>query len=308
MRIAGSNHFAFKDAHPATLAAMRIVIAAQALWILLSRDPVGVVQLPPVIWDGVDRAHRVRFLLAPGIPGIETAVWTCAVVSLACVLVGYRTRVFGVIAALALYHLAPLISLVAVAGPWGKGLTIPTLTLPILGCSPCEDRWSMMALRRRVPERDPGAYGWAVTLVRLLFSQIYLFSGLAKLRTAGLAWASARTARNHLLLFALLVPDSSTPLNAWVAAHPALCTALGAGTLALELFFVVAVFVRSVRVPLVIAAALFHVGLWVTLGFRFLNLPHLLLFVDLGSSKSHGGTPRLGIDGRRSEQVDRTVP
>lgn len=267
-------------ASPETLALMRIVIAAQALWILLSRDPAGVSALPPIIWQGVDPSYRLRFLLLPGIPGIETALWTAAIASISCVLAGYRTRAFGVIGALLLYHLAPLQALLAVAGPWGKGLTIATLALPILACAPCEDRWSVASLRTRPRDRDPQAYGWAVMLIRLLFAEIYFFSGLAKLRAAGLGWLSARTIGNHLLLFGLVDPALNTPVSAWLAAHPGLCLLIAIATLVFELTFIVAVFVRWARMPLAVAALLFHIGLRVTLGFRFLNLPHLLLFVD----------------------------
>jgi vitamin K-dependent gamma-carboxylase-like protein len=259
---------------------------------LLSRDPAGVSAMPPVIWQGVGPVAQWRFLLVPGVPEIETVVWACAVASVACVLVGFRTRIFGMVAALLLYHLAPLQALLSVAGPWGKGLTIATLSLPILACAPCEDRWSVAHFRRRASIRDPQAYGWAVMLVRLLFAQIYLFTAVARLGSVGLEWVSVESVRNHLLVFALAQPSLNTPLNAWLVAHPALCAVLAAGTLLFELLIVTAVFVPIARLPLALAGTMFHASLWVTLGFRFPNLAHFLLFIDLNGEAKPGKAPK----------------
>lgn len=278
---------------PTTLAAMRIVVAAQALWMLLSRDPVGIAGLPPIVWDAVDETFRQRFLLAPR-PSLEAVVWTIALVSLVAVLLGIGTRVFGVLAAVLLYHIAPLQSLVIATGPWSKGLTIATITLPILACAPCADRLSIAARWRRgpAPTREPEAYGWAVMLVRLLFAQLYLFSGLAKITDVGLHWISAKTMQHHMLLFALVVPGINQGLNHWIAEHAVVCWLMAAGAIAFELGFVLAVFVRPLRNAFTIGAAAFHAGLWMTLGFRFLNWPHLLLFLDFDRGNNREGTRR----------------
>ena len=272
--------FRLPSSSPTTLAAIRIVIAAQALWILLSRDPAGVSAMPSIVWEGVPQDWRLRFLLVPGFPAVESFLWACAVASITCVLLGFRTRVFGIVAAVLLYHIAPLQALLAVAGPWGKGLTVATLCLPILACAPCDDRWSIAGLRRDPPIRDPDAYAWAVMIVRLAFAQIYLFSALGRLLAGGLSWAGIESVRHHIMIFRLAEPTLDTPFNAWIVAHPLLCAFLAGGVLAFELLFIVAVFVRRVRGPLALLGVFFHVGLWTTLGFRFLNLPHFLLFVD----------------------------
>jgi hypothetical protein len=264
------------------------VVAVQALWILLSRDPAGVSASPPVIWQGVTPEWQLRYLLVPGISGTELAIWGVAVASVACVLVGFRTRLFGIVAGVLLYHLAPLQALLNVTAPWGRGLTIATLALPILACSPCEDRWSVARLFGKPPIRGPQAYGWAVMLVRLLFAQIYLFSAVGRLQAVGWEWARMETVRNHLLVFGLAEPSLNTPLDTWLIAHPALCAAIAAGTLIFEFIFILAVFVPVTRLPLVGAGVLFHTSLWLTLGFRFLNMPHFLLFIDIGGEAKAG--------------------
>ena len=262
---------------PTTLAAARIIVAVQALWFLLSRDPAGISAMPPTVWQELQPAYQLRFLLVQGIPGVESLLWILAIISIASVLVGYKTRIFGILASLLLYHIAPLQGLLNFAPPWGKGLTIATLALPILACSPCEDRWSVS----RGLVRDREAYGWAVMLMRLLFAQIYLFSVSARFAAVGLDWARLETVRNHLLIFGLAEPSLNTPLNAWLIAHPTICGWLALGTLLFEMFFIVAVFVPVTRLPLAFAGVLFHTGLQITLGFRYPNLMHFLLFVDL---------------------------
>jgi hypothetical protein len=269
---------------PYTLAAVRIIVALQALWILLSRDPAGVSAMPDVIWQGELPERKIRFLLMQGIPDIEFVLWCIAIASALCVLVGYRVRIFGIVAALLFYHLAPLQSLLNYTTPWGKGLTIATLAMVILACSPCEDRW---AIASRHEVRPHQSYGWAVMLIRLLFAQIYLFSAVARLNTVGWDWAKLETVRNHILVFRLAEPSLDTPLNAFLVAHPVLCAFLAVGTLLFELFFVAAVFIPAARLPLALAGVLFHTGLWFTMGFRFPNLAHFALFIDFkGEAKT----------------------
>ena len=240
--------------------------------------------MPSIIWQGVPVEWQIRFLLVPGIPSIEFALWSLAIISTLCVLVGYMVRIFGIVAALLIYHLAPLQDLLNTTTPWGKGLTIATLALIILSCSPCEDRWSIAS---RSENRPYQCYGWAVMLIRLLFAQIYLFSAVARLNISGWDWAKLETVRNHILVFRLAEPSLDTPLNEFLVSHPAVCSVLAAGTLLFELFFVVAVFIPVARLPLAIAGVLFHTGLWFTLGFRFPNLPHFALFLDFkGEAKA----------------------
>jgi hypothetical protein len=262
---------------PYTLAWIRIVVAIQALWILLSRDPAGVSAMPYVIWQDVPLEWKVRFFLVQGLPDLEFALWCLAIVCVLCVLIGYQTRIFGIIGALLLYHIAPLEALLSVTMPWGKGLTIATLALVVLSCAPCEDRWSVVSPRS---DRPTQSYGWAVMLIRLFFAQIYLFSVAARLQYVGWDWAKLETVRNHILVFRLAEPILDTPFNAILIAHPLLCATLALGTFLFEMFFILAVFVPFLRIPLGLAGVLFHSSLWITLGFNFPNLPHFAMFLD----------------------------
>ena len=174
--------------------------------------------MPNVIWQDVPLEWKIRFFLVQGLPELELALWCLAIISVVCVLVGFQTRIFGIVGALLLYHLAPLEALLSVPMPWGKGLTIATLALVVLSCAPCEDRWSMASPRT---DRPTQSYGWAVMLIRLFFAQIYLFSVAARLQYVGWDWAKLETVRNHILVFRLAEPSLDTPFNAFLDCSPA---------------------------------------------------------------------------------------
>ena len=57
------DRFWFAPEPALNLAAARIVLAAQALWILLSRDIPALSALPPAFWAEVPASARWRFLV-----------------------------------------------------------------------------------------------------------------------------------------------------------------------------------------------------------------------------------------------------
>jgi hypothetical protein len=272
------ERFWFAPAAALDLAAARLVIALQALWILLSRDIPSLSALPAAFWADVTGSARWRYLLWEGHPGLERAVQALALVALAGVLAGVRARLCCAAAAILLYHLAPLETLFYTPSPWAKGLTLPVLSLLALSLSPCADA---LSLQRRRRAHEPWEYGWALRLVQLLAATPYLFSGWAKLVNAGLGWASAANMRAWLLLSNL--DDQLAVFRApglWLADRPALCLALGVAGLAFDLTFVAAVFSRRARLVLVPVAVLFHAGILVTQNYAFLSAPLLLVYVD----------------------------
>jgi hypothetical protein len=272
------QRFWFAPEAPVNLAAARLVLAAQALWILLSRDLPALSGLPAPFWAEVPASARWRYLIWEGRPGLEAALQALALAALLGVLLGVATRACCLAAGLLLYHLAPLETLFFTPSPWAKGLTIPVLGLLTLATTRCGDTLSLR------PGRDPGpldADGWALRLVRLFVCQQYLFSGYAKLREAGLAWASPENIRAWLLLANLddqLVVFREPGL--WIADRPLLCGVMGASALALDLGFVLALFSAPARRLLVPAALCFHLAILVTLNYAFLGAPLLLLMVD----------------------------
>jgi hypothetical protein len=275
------RRFWFAPEAPVNLAAARLVLALQAFWILLSRDLPALSALPAAFWSEVPASARWRYLIWEGRPGLEAVLQALVLVALAGVVLGLATRACCLAAGLLLYHLAPLETLFFTPSPWAKGLTIPVLGLLTLATARCGDA---LALRPGRGVAPPDADGWALRLVRLFVCQQYLFSGYAKLRDAGMAWASPENMRAWLLLANLddqLVVFREPGL--WIADRPLLCALMGAGALAMDLGFVsalVSVRARRVMVP---AALCFHLVILVTLNYAFLGAPLLLLMLDWSS-------------------------
>jgi hypothetical protein len=280
------DRFWFAPETARNLAAARIVLAAQALWILLSRDIPSLSALPAEFWTEVPQSARWRFLIFEGHPGLEGALQAVALAALVGALLGVAARACCLLAALLLYHLAPLETLFFTPSPWAKGLTLPVLGLLTLSLSPCAD--ALRAFGRRTAAVPGGPeHGWPLRLTQLFACQPYLFSGIAKLQSAGLGWASAENMRAWLLL--ANQDDQLAVFRApglWLADRPALCAAMGAAGLAMDLAFVLVLFSRRSRWVLLPAAVLFHAAILVTQNYAFLSAPLLLLFVDWGPRTS----------------------
>jgi hypothetical protein len=275
---------------PVNLAAARIVLALQALWILLSRDLPALSALPPEFWAAVPDSARYRYLLWEGHPGVERVVQAAAVVALTGAVLGVASRACCGAAGLLLYHLAPLETLFYTPSPWAKGLTLSTLGLLTMALAPCGDALALRADRAR---REPWEYGWALRLTRLFVALPYLFSGWAKLRYAGWGWAGADNIRAWLLLSN---QDDQLAVfrepGLWIADRAALALAMGVAALAFDLLFVAAVFSRRWRRVMVPAAVLFHAGVLVTQNYAFLSAPLLLVFVDWDAMRNRSRTLR----------------
>jgi hypothetical protein len=258
-----------------------VLVATQALWMLLSRDYPAISGLPPVFWSQVDPSTMWRYLLFPGQPHLERILLAVAVLALVGVLLGIYARVSCAIAGILLYHLAPLEGIIWISTPYVRGLTIPVLALVILSLSRCDDRLSL--LRRAGPaEQAPGlAYSWQLRLIQLLICEIYLFSGWSKIARTGLDWVSADNIRRWILY---LVQDPEIArfqtLGLWIASHPTLCLLIAVGALALEVGFVSVMFSTLARRWLVPAALVFHLGIAYAMNLTFVTALLLLTFVD----------------------------
>lgn len=270
--------FWFAPESAMNLAAARIVLGLQSLWILLSRDIPALSGLPAGFWSEVAPSARWRYLLFEGHPRLELLLQSMALLALAGVVLGIRPRLCCALSGLLLYHLAPLETLFYTASPWATGLTIVVLGLVVLAVSPCD---RALALRRAPADCEPWEYGWPLRLLQLFVAQPYLFSGWAKLMNAGPAWAAPANMRAWLLLSNQ--DDQLAVFTApglWIADRPALCLLMGVAALLFDLLFVVAVFRPRWRRVMVPAAVLFHLGILFTQNYFFLSMPLLLVFVD----------------------------
>lgn len=259
----------FAPAGPRLLRATRAILAAQALWILLSRpDLPDLATWPQVFWTGVEPGLAARFAYAPLGPSFAWLRFGVLIAALLATLAGRWPRITGAVAGCLLYQIAPLEEILAgIPHTSFGGLTTPTIGLFLLAFA-------------EAPSADAPPspeYRWPVALTRLVFAFGYLSPLLAKLRFAGPAWFTADNMRAWIMVNE---PLTRAPLGPTIASSDALCWAVALGTLGLELLFPLAVFSRRAARVLVPLAAAFHVGTALVLGYLFPGLPLLLLFVD----------------------------
>ena len=111
---------------------------------------------------------------------------------------------------------------------------------------------SLIRSRRGEPAPAPNAeYRWPIRLVWVVFAFVFFGGGVAKLRHAGLAWATSDTLASYLVQAAIpLARPAGPPLTDWgfwIARHARLGRAIAAATLVIELGFPLALLGRSLR-------------------------------------------------------------
>jgi len=130
------------------------------------------------------------------------------------------------------------------------------------------DVWSLDARAGRTQRGEAFRYGWPVNTAMIVVAGAYFFAGFAKLVNSGPGWVTggnmrwilyaasdARPVPNGLALF---VAD-----RAWLAHIVAGCSLL------MELTFPVVLFSKRARPVYVAAAAVFHIGIWLTIGLDY---------------------------------------
>lgn len=271
------DNFWFSPESPRNLAAARIIFAAHALWILLSRDLPAASGFPDAFWKNTTSAERFRYLLFPHHLLIEQTCWGVLVIALIAVLLGYRSHIFALVAGLMLYHLVPLQTIFWTPNPYERGFTITTAVMIVLALSECDAVWSV----RKTAPVAAWEYGWPLRLIQLLVAEVYLFAGYSKIYRVGWHWIASENMRRWLLAFN--EQDQIAVfhrLGLWIAGHTMLCWIIAFTAVLFDLSFVIAVFVRRARIVLVPMAVMFHFGILLTMNIAFLNVPQLLIFSD----------------------------
>ena len=274
------TQFWFSPAPPLNLAVARIVFAAHAFWMLLSRDLAGVSGVPVEFWRAAGPTLRWRYLLFPGHSGLEHALELLTLVALLAAMLGVFTRASCFLAGLLLYHLAPLETIIWTVSPYARGLTISVLGLLVLAFSRSGECLALLPSGRR-PEGPDGDFQWPVKLLQVFLAQIYFFSFYSKLVVAGWGWAAPQNMRNFLLIS--VEPDQVAVFHRfgyWLADHAILCLLIGIGTLLLEGAFFLVLFSQRARQTLVPVAVAFHIGVLFSMNIFFPNVAQLLVFVN----------------------------
>jgi predicted DCC family thiol-disulfide oxidoreductase YuxK len=153
----------------------------------------------------------------------------------------------------------------------------------VMAFSRCGDAWSVDALIRKAraksvsEEKDPepsGEYTWPVHLIWVISAVVYFEAGTSKLRHSGLKWVTSETMQNFLLHAYYHVSDSEplTSLGLLVARSHWRSSAVAAGSLLLELGFVIALFSRRARWLLVPGVVAMQTGIAVLMGPNFYQM------------------------------------
>jgi hypothetical protein len=220
------------------LAAVRILVSAFALTWLLALAPL----LLSPLWFP---AHRFRpvgvvsVLDVPVAPLLGVGLWLITVVAGAATAVGLRHRLSAPLFALGLLWVTSYRS------SWGMIFHTENLVILhalILAWLPASDAWSLDARRdARIAARGEEVhvrYGWGLRLMATVTTLTYVIAGVAKLRSAGLAWLDGDVLRSHVAwdnLRKIELGDLHSPLGAWLAAFSAVFAPLAWGSVVLEL-------------------------------------------------------------------------
>lgn len=262
-----SERVFFAPAHPLCLSACRVVLCAQALWILLSRpDLPDLLRWPREFWVLVDPWLPLRFGLGLP-PAAEWALFVLLHAALLAALAGLRPALTCFLSAVLLYHFAPFEEIVAgMPHTAFGGLTVPTVGLLVLS-------FARLGSWRGQPSWETR---WPFALVQLVFAFSYLFPTLAKLRFSGPGWYTAENIHFYALGNSMV---TGAPLALALAGRPMLCGAVALGTLLLEGLAPLVVVSSRFALAFVPAALVFHVGILLTIGYFFPSLPLLLLLL-----------------------------
>lgn len=252
------------------LRAARIVLAANALWLALSRPHLpSIVRWPDAFWLHADTPVRVRFLIFPLGYTAEMFLWVILLGALVLSIFGIAVRAAGLASGILIYHFAPFEDIfTAVGGPNFRGFTVPLLGLLIIAFGHHPDRVS----------EDSPEWRWQLKLVQLLFAFSYLLSGISKLRLVGLRWATA--ANFEGLVLGLVFPDVVPSWAHWFIGNPLLCWGGALAGMAMDFGFVLAVCSRRAARIIVPLTFLTHLAIAGVMGVVFLATPLLLLFVN----------------------------
>lgn len=272
----------FPKASAANLAVARILIAGHALWMLASRDYAAMSDVPGVFWRPSLAAIRWRYLIVPGHGDVERLLQALAALALVGVLLGVAPRVCGFLAAVLLYHLAPLEAAIWTGAPVARGMTLAPTALLVLAASPSADALSIRPRPRATGvRRGSSRYGWALRLLQLLVCEIYFFSAIGKLERTGWAWGSPDRIR---LWFYWFNQDAQSvvfgALGPWLAQYAWLCGVIGVATMVLEWTMPVALFWAPARIVLVPVALVFHVGVLLSMNIHVPEAWLILVLVD----------------------------
>ena len=216
----------------------------------LAGQPVALFH-PPSFWRALDQMPSVEVLTALQVLGTVLAVlavlswkprWTFAGAWLCFVflegLVGSRVKIS---------HNEVLVILAS---------------FPILA-APVAESWR--------DRHDGPAMGWPHRAALVVVAFGYFFTGLGKLREAGLSWATSDNLKWSLAAGVRSTKPPTDAIAQFIVDHDVLANGLAFATLAVELGFLLILFRPRVRPWFAAVITSFHVGIYLTLGLDYFS-------------------------------------
>ncbi|HEX8004621.1 MAG TPA: DCC1-like thiol-disulfide oxidoreductase family protein [Mycobacteriales bacterium] len=256
--------FVRADGGPFALAVFRIALFAVVLRMTLALWG-RVVTFAGLPRSSIVPPWRLRRVLAvtPISPGLARAAGALLVVACVCGIAGLYARTAAAVTTVTGVY---FLGIPAFFGKVDHGMHVLWFAA-LLAVSPCADVLSVDGARRAWRRADTGdvappapgrAYGLPLRLVWLLVGAVYLFPGLAKVRSDGLHWAWSDNLRN--IAFAKWLENDRLPGFARaVESHGTPLRLVALGALVFEIGFTVALFWRTSRIVAVSAGLTFHV-------------------------------------------------
>ena len=277
---------------PTQFGVIRTIVCGIALMSLLLEDPASTALLP----RSMINLHQFGFMELLGIlPGWDrllasaaalTALKSGTAVLLACGMLGLGTRV---VLPLALFGYFLVGGILRIYTHYFHTGVLAIYLIGVLSLAPSGDGFSIdrlirIARGRRVPpaERPSLRYGWARYGCWAVIALTYFAAGTSKIRDGGWFWWQGTNILGKLLKTTLGHASGSEQIGLIVQGAPdAFFAALGLGTLTLEIGMILVLFSRRARSLFPPLIALMHVGMFVLIGVRFLDLIVVqLVFVD----------------------------
>lgn len=217
--------------------------------------------------------RAVATILPPdAIPWADLVLWTYAITVAAglATMIGLRTRISAILFALGTWF---LVSHETSYGETYHTEILISLFLLFLALSPSGRRLSLDALRLRIAEGQTDQAVWPLRLTQVLLAWTYFSNSVFKLAYGGLEWMNGYTLQQYLLSRYL---QWDRPLALWLAQRYWLSVALSIATVAFELSFPLALFVRRARPFLLASGVIFHLVIYLAMNVVFLQ--HIVLY------------------------------
>ena len=267
------NRYWFEPGPASRLGLARAIFCGSAFFFYLPHDFTEWATAAPVFWMPIwlFETFGVSPLSANWIFAAQT-LWKA---SLAACALGLCTRISASIAALLGVYLLGL--------PHNFGATqhfdtLVVFAFSILAMSRAGDARSLDSLirssRQRAPTSAPrvgGEYTWPIRAMWMLTALIFFGAGTSKLRHSGLEWVWSDNLQLLLMRGYYHVSDGDplTSLGLVIAQHPGLARLCAASALAIETFYIVALFSRRARPFIGAAGILLLVGIRMLMGPTF---------------------------------------